>query len=183
MFFCFSIFFAVLFAFLLCLYLFCTSCTTLIVIIGSRTWAFQRTHYWTHKIQDGGDPPSWRSTWRHFFCRGDPISIKFRRLVQNDMSTAVIWSQSKPEVEFQYGARLREFNGMSSQSHLPHCRVLSPSEINVMIPEIRAALHGKRILSAILKIVFRHILFLFSVLMQLGLWRAVAFVSSPRYTC
>jgi len=26
--------------------------------------------------------------------------IKFRRLVQNDMSTAVVWSKSKPEVEF-----------------------------------------------------------------------------------
>jgi len=36
--------------------------------IGSRTWAFQRTHYWTPKIQDGWDPPSWKSTWRHFFC-------------------------------------------------------------------------------------------------------------------
>ena len=35
--------------------------------IGSRTWAFQRTHYWTPKIQDGGDPPSWKSTRRHFF--------------------------------------------------------------------------------------------------------------------
>ena len=23
------------------------------------TWAFQRTHYWTPKIQDGGDRPSW----------------------------------------------------------------------------------------------------------------------------
>ena len=34
--------------------------------IGSRTWAFQRTHYWTPKIQDGWDPPSWKSTWRHF---------------------------------------------------------------------------------------------------------------------
>ena len=22
-------------------------------------WAFQRTHYWTPKIQDGGDPPCW----------------------------------------------------------------------------------------------------------------------------
>ena len=22
-------------------------------------WAFQRTHYWTPKIQDGGYPPSW----------------------------------------------------------------------------------------------------------------------------
>jgi len=27
--------------------------------IGSRTWAFQRTHRGTPKIQDGGDPPSW----------------------------------------------------------------------------------------------------------------------------
>jgi len=27
--------------------------------IGSRTWAFQRTHYWTLKIQDGGVSPSW----------------------------------------------------------------------------------------------------------------------------
>jgi len=30
--------------------------------IGSRTLAFQRTHYWNPKIQDGGDPPSWKST-------------------------------------------------------------------------------------------------------------------------
>jgi len=28
---------------------------------------------------------------------------KFGRLVQNDMPAAVIWSKSKPEVEFQYG--------------------------------------------------------------------------------
>jgi len=32
-----------------------------------------------------------------FFCRGGPIWIKFRRLVQNDMSTAVMWSKSKPD--------------------------------------------------------------------------------------
>jgi len=32
-------------------------------------------------------------------------------------------SKSKPEVEFQYGRRLSEFNGMSSKSHVPHCRV------------------------------------------------------------
>jgi len=57
--------------------------------------------------------------------------------VQNDMSTAVIWSKSKPDVEFQYGERFGEFNGMSSQSNLPHCRVLPPGEFNVMIPELR----------------------------------------------
>jgi len=39
-------------------------------LIASRTLAFQRTHYWTLKIQDGWDSPSWKSTWRHFFCRG-----------------------------------------------------------------------------------------------------------------
>jgi len=49
--------------------------------------------------------------------------IKFRRLVQNDTSTAVIWSKSKPEAEFQYAGRFGEFNGMSSQSYVAHCRV------------------------------------------------------------
>jgi len=53
-----------------------------------------------------------------FFCRGGPIWIKFRRLVQNDMSTAVMWSKSKPDVEFQYNARLGEFNGMSSRARI-----------------------------------------------------------------
>jgi len=77
---------------------------------------------------------------------------------------------------------LGEFNGVSSQSHLPHCRVLPPGEFNVMIPELRVTLQGAatgriqwhiipepritlqgvRIPSAILKIVFRRILlFLF----------------------
>jgi len=90
--------------------------------------------------------------------------MKFRRLLQNDMSTAVIWPKSKPEVEFQYGGRLGEFNGMSSQSHLPHCRVLPLGEFidisfhrhvsrcrvgllplgefTVMIPKPHATLHG-----------------------------------------
>jgi len=120
---------------------------------------------------------------RHFENRHDvifsaecgPIWIKFRRLVQNDMSTAMMLSKSKPDVEFQYGRRLGEFNGMSSQSHVSHCRVLPLGEFTVTIPEPhvtlqgavtwrnqcndRATLHGLRIPSAILKIVFRHILF------------------------
>jgi len=54
------------------------------------------------------------------------------------MSTAVIWSESKPEAEFQYGERFGEF------WHV--------------IPEPRATLQGERIPSAILKIVFRRIL-------------------------
>jgi len=58
------------------------------------------------------------------------------------MSTAVMWSKSKPDVEFQYGGRLGEFDGMSSQSHLPHCRMLPTGEFNVMIPELRVTLQG-----------------------------------------
>ena len=76
-----------------------------------------------------------------------------------DMSTAVMWSKSKPDVEFQYGGRLGEFNGMSSQRHVSHCRVLPLCEFTVTIPEPHATLQGVRIPSAILKIVLCHILF------------------------
>jgi len=129
----------------------------------------------------------------YFSAEGGAIWIKFRRLVQNNMSTAMIWSKSKPQVEFQYGGRLGElcgmssqrhvsqcrvlppgeFNDMSSQSHVPYCRVLPPGEFNVMIPEPCATLQGERIPSAILKIIIWHIIFVF--LMQFWLWRAVAF--------
>jgi len=101
------------------------------------------------------------------------------------MSTAVMWSKPKPDVEFQYGGRLGEFNGMSSQSHVSHCWVLPLGEFTVTIPEPhailqgtvtwrnqcydRATFQGVRILPAILKIVFRHILFLFLFLMRLRL--------------
>jgi len=77
-----------------------------------------------------------------FSAEGGPIWIKFRRLVPNDVSTAIMWSKSKPDVEFQYGGRLGEFNGTSSQSHLLQCRVLPPGEFNVMIPELRVTLQG-----------------------------------------
>jgi len=61
--------------------------------------------------------------------------------MQDDVSTVVMWSKSIPEVESQYGGRLEEFNGMSSQSHVPHCRVLPHGEFNVMIQEPRATFH------------------------------------------
>jgi len=130
-----------------------------------------------------------------YSAEGGPIWIKFRRVVQNDMSTAVIWSKSKPDIEFQSGGHFGkfhgmsfhsqlphcrvlppEFNGMSSKSHVSHCRVLPLGEFTVMIPEPHAALQGavsRRnqchdratlqgviILSAMLKNVFRHILFI-----------------------
>ena len=78
----------------------------------------------------------------YLFCQGWSDLDKILRLVQNDMSTAVIWSKSKPEVEFQCGGRLGEFKGMSRQRHLPHCRVLPPGEFNVMISELRVTLQG-----------------------------------------
>jgi len=65
----------------------------------------------------------------------------------------------KSDVEFQHGGRLGELNGMSSQSHVSHCRVLPLAEFTVAIQEPHATLQGVRIPSGILKIVFRHILF------------------------
>jgi len=119
-----------------------------------------------------------------FSAEGGLIWIKFCRLVQNDISTAIIWSKSKPDLEFQYGGHLGAFNGISSQSHVSHCRVLPLGEFTVMIPQPhatlqgavswrnqchdRATLHCIRIPSALLKIVFRHIFFK----MQFGLCRA-----------
>ena len=35
-----------------------------------------------------------------------------------------------------------KFHGMSSQSHQPHCRVMPPGEINVMMPELLVTLQG-----------------------------------------
>ena len=58
------------------------------------------------------------------------------------MSTAVMWSKSKPDVQ---KCRIPIW---LSQSPLPHC-------------DDRATLQGIRILSSILKIVFRHIFFVF----------------------
>jgi len=77
-----------------------------------------------------------------FSAEGGPIWIKFWRLVQNDMSTAVMWSKSKSDVEFQYGGLLGEFIGMSSQSHVSHCRVMPLREFTVTMPELHATLQG-----------------------------------------
>ena len=79
------------------------------------------------------------------------------------MSAAVIWSKSKPDVEFRYGGRLGECHGLSSQSHVSHCRVLALGEFTLMILEPHATFQGVMIQSVILKIVFRHILFFNSV--------------------
>jgi len=109
----------------------------------SCNWAFQRSDYWIPKIQDGWDAPSWKSTWRHFLCR-----------VWSDLDkmsdTGAEWHvECGDVVEIETRCRIpiwRTFGRiqwhMSSQSHLPHYRVLPPSEFNVMIPELRATLQG-----------------------------------------
>ena len=128
-----------------------------------------------------------------FSAEGSPIWIKFRRLVQNDMSTAMMWKW-KPDVEFQYGWRFGKLNGMSSQSHVSHCRVLPIGEFTVTIPEPhatlqgavtwrnqyhdRATLQGKNSIRHI-KNRFSPYFILFLFLMQFRLWRAAAFVSFP----
>jgi len=58
------------------------------------------------------------------------------------MSTVVIWSKSKPDVEFQYSGGLGKFHGMSSHSHVTHCRVLPLGEFTVTIPEPHVTLQG-----------------------------------------
>ena len=93
-----------------------------------------------------------------FSAEGGLIWIKFRRLVQNDMSTAVI-VEIETRCRIPICGRFGEFNGMSSQNHVSHCRVLPLGEFTVTIPEALATLQGVRIPSAILKIVFRHVLY------------------------
>jgi len=74
-------------------------------------------------------------------AEGAPTWIKFRRLVQNDVDCGDVWKW-KPDVEFQYGGRLGEFNGMSSQSHVSYCKVLPLGEFTVTIKEPHATLQG-----------------------------------------
>ena len=51
-------------------------------------------------------------------------------------------------IEFQYGGHLGEFNGMSSQSHLPHCRELAAIwRIHCHDSRARAALDDWRVQS------------------------------------
>jgi len=75
-------------------------------------------------------------------AEGGPIWIKFRRLVQNDMSTAVHMVK------------------METRCRIPIWRTFGQIPWHV-IPEPHATLQGVRIPSAILKIVFRHIFFCF----------------------
>ena len=43
--------------------------------------------------------------WRHISAVGDPILMKFGRMMHNNMQITSNWSRSKSEVKFQYGGR------------------------------------------------------------------------------
>ena len=144
-------------------------------------WAFPRTHYWIPTIhshfQDGRDPHLENRHDVIFFCRGwSDLDKILQTSTEWHVDCGDVW-KSKPDLEFQYGGRMGEFNGMSYQSHVSYCRVLQLGEFTVTIPvphatlqgavtwrnqcHDRATLQGVRIPSAILKIVLRHILFIF----------------------
>jgi len=83
------------------------------------------------------------------------------------MSTAVhvVEIETRCRIPIWQTFSLGEFNGMSSQSHVSHSTVLPLGEFTVTIPEPHATLQGVRIPSAILKIVFRRILFFFIIIL------------------
>ena len=118
-------------------------------IIGSRTWAFQKIHYWTHKIQDGWDTPSWKSTWRHFFLpRVVGLGYNFadwcrmtcrlrwyggnRNQVQNS-NMADVWANSmayhpRPTCHIAGCSGFRQVTAVQSPGEInvmivPHCKV------------------------------------------------------------
>jgi len=86
------------------------------------------------------------------YAEGGPIWIKFRRLVQNDMLTAVkcgngnqmqnsniadVWANSMAchsRATYHIAGCCHLVNSLSLfHSHMPHCSVQSPDEINVVI--------------------------------------------------
>ena len=77
-----------------------------------------------------------------FFCRGwSDLDKILETGAEWHVDCGDVW-KCKPDVEFEYGGSLGEFNGMSSQSHVSHCRVLPLGEFTVMIPEPHATLQG-----------------------------------------
>ena len=103
-------------------------------------WAFQRTHYWIPKIQDGWDLPSRKSTWRHFFCQQWSDLDKI-------LQTGAEWHvDCNDMVKLETRCRIpiwRTFGRI--QWHVipqPHCRVLPLGEFTVTIREPHATLQG-----------------------------------------
>jgi len=73
-----------------------------------------------------------------FSAKAGLVWIKFRRQVQNDMSTAVMLSKLKPDVDVADVWA----NSMACHPRATCHRVLPPGKFNVMIPELRVTLQG-----------------------------------------
>jgi len=132
-----------------------------------------------------------------FSAEGSPIWIKFRRLVQNDMSSAVmcrngnqmwnfnmadVWANSMachPRATYHIAGCCHLVNSLSRfQSHMLHFRVQSPDEINVVnVPHCRVS----EFLPPYWKSFSPYFIILF--LMQFRLWRAARLSYRLRYTC
>ena len=85
-----------------------------------------------------------------FSAEGGPICIKFRRLVQNDMWTAVIWSKSKPV----QNSNMADIWANSMACHpRATCHIAGWSHL-VKSMSLSCHIAGVIIPSAILKIVF-----------------------------
>ena len=125
-----------------------------------------------------------------FFWRGWSNLDKFCRLVGNDLSTAVMWSKSKPDVEFQYAWTF----GRIQWHVIPEPRIALQGAatwwIHCQDPRatchIAGCSHLVKSISWSCHIAMPHIENRFSpyfiflwFLMQFRPWQAVAFVSSP----
>ena len=120
---------------------------------------FSKTHYWIPKIQDGWDPPSWKSTWRNF-------SLPMWSDLDKISETGAEWHVDFDDVvEIETRCKIpiwRTFGRI--QWHVipePLITLQGAAAWWIHCHDSRATyatLQGVRNPSAILKIVFRHIL-------------------------
>ena len=144
------------------------------------TWAFQRTHYWTPEIHIGWDPPSWKSTWRHFFCWGwsdlDKISQTIDGAEWHVHCGDIVKIATRGRIPIW-----RTFGRIPWHVIPEPCITLQGAAIWwIHCHDSRATCHiaGCNNSGSHFENRFCHILFYFVFVMQFGLWRP-AFVSSP----
>jgi len=135
---------------------------------------FQWTHYWTHKIQDGGDPPSWKSTWSHFFL---PIE-RGRSDLDKISETGAGWRVDcgdMVEIETRSRIPIWQTFGRIQWPVIPEPRITLQGAATWWIqchephePEPHATLHGERMSFAILQNVFRSIYFFLNAVLVFG---------------
>ena len=87
---------------------------------------FQGTHYWTPKIKNGEDLPSWKLRWHHFFCWG---WSDFDKILQTAVECHI---------------NCVDIAEIETESRIPIWRTFGPIQWHV-IPEAHATLQGVRI--------------------------------------